>query len=155
MAYDPDENLEVIDGGFLPPGMDVDAIIAHGHEDALAAVWLTYFGYGPGPVLPDDNSASLADGVASADKYRRERILREAKSTPVEPLQALAASARLIEELLHFRAEIIDDARSDGKTWAEIGAALGMSAQAVVDHRRYQSELTRERKQARRQNSSS
>ncbi|MFI8977213.1 hypothetical protein ACIGO9_30320 [Nocardia asteroides] len=149
MPFDPDEDLKLTDNGYLPPGTDVDAVVAEGYEDHLTAVWLTYFGYGSGPALPTDNSADMADVVASADKYRRARMLRTAESTPVTPLQALAASARLIEQLMEFRAQVIDDARSDGNTWEEIGAALGMSDQAALDHHRGQRELAIERNAAR------
>lgn len=149
MPFDPDEEFKLTDRGLLPPGLDVDAVIAEGWEQHLTPVWSTYFGYGSGPVMPTDNSADMVDRVASADTYRRARMLRTAQSTPVTPLQALAASARLIELLMQFRAEVIGDARSDGKTWEEIGAALGMSAQAALDHYRGQRELDIEREAAR------
>ncbi|MEU0876796.1 hypothetical protein [Nocardia brasiliensis] len=133
MAYDPDEDLELTAGGYLLPGADVEGILAEAWERDLLAVWRTYHYYGDGPALPDSDGSDVADGVASADEYRRRRILREAECTPVSVLQALRANVRLVDLLLHFRASVMQEARQDGKSWTEIGAALGMTGEAAAD----------------------
>jgi hypothetical protein len=49
----------------------------------------------------------------------------------VTPLEALAACRVLAEQLLATRWPLAADARKDGNSWAEIGAALGMTKQAA------------------------
>ncbi|MEV6340943.1 hypothetical protein AB0M12_40265 [Nocardia vinacea] len=133
MTYDPDEKLELTDDGYLPNGADVDGMIAEGWEQALTAVWCTYHYYGEGPPLPDVESSDPQEGVPSVNEYRRRRITEEAKYAAVTPIQALAANARLVELLLEFRLSVMEDARFDGRSWTEIGDALGMTDQAASD----------------------
>lgn len=70
-----------------------------------------------------------------------ERVLSEASGLKslappdaparVTSLEALAACRVLAEQLLATRWPLAADARKDGNSWAEVGAALGMSKQAA------------------------
>lgn len=56
----------------------------------------------------------------------------------VTPLEALAASRVLAEQLQRSRWWIAAEARKRGASWAEIGAALGMTKQAAWEgYRKY------------------
>lgn len=52
-----------------------------------------------------------------------------------DPLRALAATARLRGEVARVEAVAVRRARTQGLSWAQIAAALGVSRQAV--HRKY------------------
>jgi len=54
-----------------------------------------------------------------------------ARASAVSALEALAANARLVDLLTGRRWYVMQDARSRGAEWAEIGAALGVSKQAA------------------------
>lgn len=51
----------------------------------------------------------------------------------VDALDALAANAALVSLLTGHRWFVMRDAREDGATWEEIGAALGMTKQGAQD----------------------
>jgi hypothetical protein len=51
----------------------------------------------------------------------------------VSALDALSANARLVELLIGQRWYVMQAAREAGASWAEIGAALGMSKQGAQD----------------------
>lgn len=58
-----------------------------------------------------------------------------AVTTAANPLEALRANVQLIAIAMDARTEAVADARLDGSSWAEIGAALGVSKAAA--HKRY------------------
>jgi hypothetical protein len=51
----------------------------------------------------------------------------------VGPLEALEVNQRMVDLLIGRRWYVMRDAREAGKTWSEIGAALGMSKQGAQD----------------------
>lgn len=81
----------------------------------LTAVWLTDFGYGSGPEPPRTTPRRIRSSLGSQ------------RATDRAP-HAVATSA-------------INDASAAGKTWTEISAALGMSAQGAIDQHQHQHEL--------------
>lgn len=113
MAY-----IELTALGDLPPGVDIDQVIAEGDERELAAAWNTHFGRAI-------HQRALKAGSAPGGML--------AETAPVSPLQALAANRRLVELLTGRRWLVMRDAREAGATWSEIGAALGMSKQGAQD----------------------
>jgi len=59
----------------------------------------------------------------------------------VTPLEAIAAARVLIEQLSDSRWWIASEARKQGRSWTEIGGALGMSKQAAWEgFRKYAAE---------------
>jgi hypothetical protein len=58
-----------------------------------------------------------------------------ANNATVDPLERLAASDRLRGVLRSSEGLLVDLARRQGKTWDDIGDALGISGQAA--HQRY------------------
>lgn len=55
----------------------------------------------------------------------------DAKALPADPLEALRELALWEDELERLRLAAVEAARERGASWAQIGAALGMSRQAV------------------------
>ncbi|GGN79203.1 hypothetical protein [Nocardia rhizosphaerihabitans] len=81
----------------------------------LTAVWLTDFGYGSGS---------------------------EPRGQPHVESGRAFGSQRATDRVPHaVPTSVINDASAAGKTWAEISAALGMSAQGAIDHHQHQREL--------------
>lgn len=113
MAY-----IELTKLGDLPPGVDVDQVIAEGDERELAAVWNTHHGRAI-------HQRAVKAGSADSGML--------AETAPVTALHALAANRRLVELLTGRRWYVMQAAREDGATWSEIGAALGMSKQGAQD----------------------
>ena len=55
----------------------------------------------------------------------------DAKALPADPLEALRELAQWEDELERLRLAAVEAARERGASWEQIGAALGMSRQAV------------------------
>jgi hypothetical protein len=55
----------------------------------------------------------------------------------VSVLEALDANRRLVELLVQGRRDVVAAARQDGASWAEIGAALGISKQRAYTRYRH------------------
>ncbi|MFF0267692.1 hypothetical protein [Kribbella sp. NPDC004536] len=51
----------------------------------------------------------------------------------VSGIEALRASRRVVELLTAARWHMIRQARAEGSSWSQVGAALGMSKQAAYD----------------------
>lgn len=82
----------------------------------------------------DPWSTSVDDGAASTyidcmDVDRLVTLLRAARDD--DPQAGLAAAAEARHELERLEAVLVRRARIQGRTWAEIAAALGVSKQAV------------------------
>lgn len=65
------------------------------------------------------------------DREVAERAMAEAPE--VTALSALEANRRLVDLLVGRRWSVMQSAREEGATWAEIGAALGMTRQGAQD----------------------
>ncbi|WP_432850536.1 hypothetical protein ACQPXB_08175 [Amycolatopsis sp. CA-161197] len=116
-------DIERTAAGHLTAGHDVDAIVQKGDERELMVLRETYFHRRAHAVL-----------VAGAEPDNPGRRLGErelAGTAKVTPVQAPAASRRLIELVTGHRGALMRDAREAGASWSEIGAALGMSRQAA------------------------
>jgi hypothetical protein len=55
-------------------------------------------------------------------------------SLPADPLEALRELSRADAELEALRRERVEEARSQGATWDQIGESLGMSRQSVWEY---------------------
>ena len=55
-------------------------------------------------------------------------------SLPADPLEALRELSRADVELEALRRERVEEARSQGATWDQIGESLGMSRQSVWEY---------------------
>ncbi|GAA2372484.1 hypothetical protein N0X72_01530 [Streptomyces carpaticus] len=60
-------------------------------------------------------------------------LAQEAKGE--DPVAGLAAAAEMRREMERLEAVLVRRARTQGRTWADIAAALGISKQAV--HKKY------------------
>ncbi|MBB3053540.1 hypothetical protein FHS23_004594 [Prauserella isguenensis] len=127
------ERIELTDGsdrlmpGLLPAGIDLEAVLRDGDERELNATWNTYF---------EREFCRRADARSDGDPVFGHVL---AGLAPVTAVQALEANRRLVELMTGRRWVVMRDAREAGASWAEIGAALGMSRQAA--HEWYQRKI--------------
>lgn len=71
--------------------------------------------------------------VEAGGAYAEQARERVEAGAEVSALEALAASARLADELTRRRWVVMRSAREAGASWSEIGTALGMSKQGAHD----------------------
>lgn len=118
--------------GYLPAGTDVAAVLRHGDERPLYAVWDTY-----GHLrLLRETLAKLDAGTLNLDDSDASRAaLRDdiASVAAVTPSQALEANRRLVDFLTGRRWSVMQEAREAGDSWTVIGDALGVSKQGARD----------------------
>ena len=107
--------------GLLAPEADVDAAVTRGAEQELFAVCETYAA-----------RRVFRRGAEETDSQHQELFANKLNdSAEVTPLQALRANRSLVDHLMQRRLDAIRDAREAGVSWADIGAALGVSRQAA------------------------
>ena len=76
-----------------------------------------------------DNSASRSDNGFMSDAWENwERLRQDPQADPIEVLRAISAFQKYFAAI---EKEAVKVARSQNRTWHEIGAALGRSRQAV------------------------
>ena len=72
------------------------------------------------------------DDVPLQIRYERERLRLIGRSRSFrEPLEGLKEFAKLSGALQKGTQDMVDRARAQGRTWAEIGSALGIDEQTV------------------------
>jgi hypothetical protein len=72
--------------------------------------------------------------IGALSRYPDNVSLLDVDQLPSDPLDALRELARRESELGVMRRAAIEAAREAGATWEQVGAALGMSRQAVWEH---------------------
>jgi len=104
---------------------DVEQALRTGDERELTEVW---------ELLHERRMWEHARACArTRGQEDHERVADQAlsKVVPVTALQGLTANARLVDLLVGRRWIVMQQAREDGATWEEIGAALGMARQSA------------------------
>ena len=105
--------------------MDVESVLRRDRPRELLELW---------DVAPDRRAwqqvldrASAADDVAGVEVAQR----KLADLAGPVALDSLRANARLVVLLTGWRWFVIEQAREEGASWADIGEALGMSRQSA------------------------
>lgn len=109
--------------------MDVQETLATGDERRLLELWNTALTRGTWQEIANE----ARNGAISSDSERHLQVAEEALAelAEVTALDALAANRRLVDLLTGHRWHVMRQAREEGATWEQIGAALGMSRQGA------------------------
>lgn len=108
---------------YLAAGADIDRLL----DSNLDSDWLL--------VLETYRERKLLrfrlDRAAEDSEKAAELTAELAELAEVSALHALRATKRLLDDLLTRRQRLMIDARDEGASWADIGAALDVSRQAA------------------------
>ncbi|WP_369024127.1 hypothetical protein [Nocardia cyriacigeorgica] len=122
----------LIEGRYIPAGVDVAAVLRTGDERELQAVWDTYHHAGLLRETLDKLDAGLLD-VKDPDTARAALHDDLGAVAAITPTQALEANRRLVDLLTGRRWSVMQAAREAGDSWTAIGDALGVSKQGARD----------------------
>ncbi|MGK8491821.1 hypothetical protein [Nocardia asiatica] len=124
------EPVRLTDRGYLPPGTDVESVLASGDARALHAVWTTYhhirWAHEQIEAIYSGDLAFPPDGTALFES-------RLSECAGVTRMQALEANHRLVEVLTLRRWLVMRDAVEAGDSWHDIGAAVEMTEWGAHD----------------------
>lgn len=107
---------------------DVAEALRHGDEQELTRVWSAYHDRRMWQQVIAKNTGD--DGNAENLVTAHRALARLPKVTA---LDALEANRRLVDLLVGRRWYVMQDAREEKTSWAEIGDALGISRQGAYD----------------------